>query len=357
VGAGEAPLNPDGLAYEINRDAQGDLWISDYAASEIWRVHPPTGAYTVYQGMSGASDAHMDTATGTVWWTDASEGSSTLGAISLATGKVTTWTLTTTGTTWGLTIDTAGQVWTTDYTDHLVYRFRPTSRQFCSYAIPNSGSSDYILARGTDIWLGGFSPNAGIIKLDAETNPTTGQFTTWQLPSGAYPQGMALGDNGELWWADEDLGELGRLDPASNTVMTYTVPAGGNPEMLRLEGGKVWYTESLSGAIGVLDPAQVVPMSRAVTPITAGVSPSCRSLPVGNTSDATTRSGTLAWSLVTYQHALSGGWEDYRLPGGAYPWGITIAGRDVWAVDQARKQLVHLVMRGNNEAYLPVTIR
>jgi streptogramin lyase len=169
ITAQEAPLNQNGVAYEVNPDDHGDLWISDDGAGEIWRVHPPTGAYTVYQGMSHASDARMDAA-GSVWWSDASQNNK-LGRISLNAGTVTTWTLTATGSTWGIAFD-AGHVWTTDFIDGVVFRFAPGSGELCSYAMPGSGTSDYIAARGGVVWLGD-NLNSRIVKLDAAANKFT----------------------------------------------------------------------------------------------------------------------------------------------------------------------------------------
>ena len=48
----EDSLAPTGIAYEINPDAHGNLWITDYGANQIWRVHPATGAVTVYSGLA-----------------------------------------------------------------------------------------------------------------------------------------------------------------------------------------------------------------------------------------------------------------------------------------------------------------
>ena len=87
----EAALDQSGAAYEVNRDERGDLWVSDNGAGEVWQIHPPTGAYTVYQGLSNANDARVDVA-GSIWWTD-STFDNKLGRISPGEGKVTTWKL------------------------------------------------------------------------------------------------------------------------------------------------------------------------------------------------------------------------------------------------------------------------
>ena len=116
----EDSLNPAGIAYEINPDTRGNLWISDDGANQVWQFHPATGVVTTYTGLANASDARMDPA-GMVWWTNAAN--TDLGRISPGTSTMVTWTLPGTGTLWGTAFDDAGRVWTTDFSSGVVYRF------------------------------------------------------------------------------------------------------------------------------------------------------------------------------------------------------------------------------------------
>jgi streptogramin lyase len=348
IPAQEAALNPAGLAYEVNADPRGDLWISDDGVAEIWQIHPPAGAYTVYQDMSYASDARMDGA-GMIWWTDAGFESK-LGRISPSAGTVTTWTLPEAGQLWGLAFDDNGLVWATDVFNDRVYSFAPGSGQLCAYPLPDGGASDYLLARGTTIWLGD-NANGRIVKLD----PAADEFTSWQLLADAYPQGLALDANGDLWWADELRDELARLEPASNRVTAYALPAGTAPAMIALDRGQVWYTGSFSGALGLLGPAVATGASVVVARTSAAVTPDCRALGGGITSAAVTRAGTLAWSSQTYQAVAGAGGRVYQLPSGASPWGLTVSAGQVWAVDQGRQQLIRVAVDQQIEykVYLP----
>src|SRR5512143_755430 len=69
IPAQEAGLNPAGIAYQVNPDAGGNLWISDYGAYEVWRVDPATSVYTIYRGMANVTDARKSTSQ-EVWWVD-----------------------------------------------------------------------------------------------------------------------------------------------------------------------------------------------------------------------------------------------------------------------------------------------
>ena len=71
--AGELPLDEAGAAYEINRDAQGSLWITDIGAGEIWQLDPAGGVYTIYHGISDPVDARRSE-TGDIWWGDIAQG-------------------------------------------------------------------------------------------------------------------------------------------------------------------------------------------------------------------------------------------------------------------------------------------
>jgi len=86
----EMNLTAGGSVYEVNPDAHGNLWLSEYAADRVWQVNLATDVYTIYEGLPNASDARRDAA-GDVWWSDYDGGN--LGRISLSAGTVTTWTL------------------------------------------------------------------------------------------------------------------------------------------------------------------------------------------------------------------------------------------------------------------------
>jgi streptogramin lyase len=134
ITAQETDLNPDGEACEVNADAAGNLWISDYGTDQLWRVDPATDATTIYEDMTSAADARMDVS-GDVWWTDVDNNK--LGRISLSANEVTIWSFGVEGLPQGLAFDDAGHVWVTDLYYPKFYRFDPASGELCTSSCPN----------------------------------------------------------------------------------------------------------------------------------------------------------------------------------------------------------------------------
>jgi streptogramin lyase len=352
----EHPLDPAGVAFEVNPDTRGNLWISDDGANQVWQFHPATGVVTTYTGLANASDARMDPA-GMVWWTNAAN--TDLGRISPGTSTMVTWTLPGTGLLWGISFDDAGRVWITDFLDGMIYRFTPGTTEACTYAVPDTGASNYILAQGADIWLGDWL-NRRLLKLD----PSADLFTIWQLTDVASPMGMAMEANGNLWWADEQLSILARLEPGSDRMTAYALPVGAQTEMVALSGGKVWYTEYVKGTVGMLDPAVATGVSATLVKTTAPVTPTCSIVGAGTSSSVPSSTRTWASTLAAYRQIVnSGGWSVYQMPPNASPWGIAVTNEEVWVVDQGpgRQKLAHLLTSlppiVTREVYLPLIVR
>ena len=73
----ETALDPAGAAYEVNADAQGLLWISDYDRGQVRGLYPEDGYFEVYPVLGHPSDARHD---GThLWWVDAARQTSSVG--------------------------------------------------------------------------------------------------------------------------------------------------------------------------------------------------------------------------------------------------------------------------------------
>jgi streptogramin lyase len=338
-------LTLGGSVYEVNPDAHGNLWLSEFEADQVWQLNPATGVYTIYHDLVAVNDARMDAA-GDVWWSDFWNGN--LGRISLTAATVTTWTLPGAGSPLGIAFDDAGQVWVTDDWESNVYRFSPTSTQVCSYTVPDDGLSSYIVSHAGGLWLGDYE-NGRILKLD----PAAGQFTQWQLPAWADPVGLAVDGSDNLWWADGGLRALACLEPAIGRMTTYTLPYGEEPVMLAFSGESVWYTEVASGTLGVLNPALADGVSTTVVASAVAATPSCSTLGAGSSSPLTVSTDTAMWMPGDlFPRVHSGGWRVYELPWGAYPWGVAV--RDgVWVADQGRDKLLWL----SYSAYLPIVMR
>jgi streptogramin lyase len=207
-----------------------------------------------------------------------------------------------------------------------------------------------VVAGGGYIWLGD-NVNWRIVRLD----PSRSEFTFWDIANNAYPTGLVWSPRGDLWWADNWTGTLGRLEPALNRVTTYVLPAvtGGQPAMLTARGGQIWYTEDVSGTVGALSPGQASGTSVTKSPQTVVATAACQNLGNGTSAPAVVRTNTLTWTETTYGSLpnIGSGWTTYQLPDGAWPWGITAHGNQVYAVDQYRHMLLSLTL---HDLYLPV---
>jgi streptogramin lyase len=347
--AEDTELNPSGTAYEVNADEDGNLWVSDFSADEIRQINPATGVYTIYQGLSSPSDARADGA-GNAWWSDSNNR---LRRLALGSGLVTTWTLPAGRVPLGTAVDAAGNVWVTDSTNPLLHRFDPATTQLCSYAVPDGGISNYIVADGTDIWL-----SDHVVSRILRLEPASGDFTMWDLPWSSFINGIGVDKDGNIWVAESgDHSLLAQLEPQINQLTAYTLPVGIWPEMLVVHEGLVWYSEDNSGTVGVLDPAAANGVASTLVVSTEQVTPSCSILGPGSSAAAVTSSSTATWSASVLTNVVdSDGWTVYSLPAGSAPWGITVLDEDVFVVDQGRQRLVR-ISAVSWSLYLPIVMR
>ena len=178
----ETPLNPNGQVHELYSSTNGELWISDYFAGEIWRVDPVSKTYTVYENLYGASDGQLDDS-GTLWWSDFDENR--LGQLVPGQNTATLWSLPSDGNLLGLAIDEAQRIWVANVSESNLYRFDPAANELCQYSIPLGGGVDYLLSHDGLIWLGD-TVLGRLLSLDTTSNI----FKAWDLAAGCLPTGF-----------------------------------------------------------------------------------------------------------------------------------------------------------------------
>ena len=80
----------------------------------------------------------------------------------------------------------------------------------------------------------------------------------WPVPTkGAHPPDPAVGADGSLWFTEQMVNKLGRLDPKTGEFKEYPLVEGKNsgPHGLVAEReGNIWFTANFGGYIGKLDP-------------------------------------------------------------------------------------------------------
>ena len=356
----EAPLDYAVLLYEVNRNAAGKLYVTDWGGGLIWRVDDPTtGAYSRF-GVGGApNDARPDSA-GDIWFTD--YYSRRLGRISAgANPSLTAWYVDTSRSDYnlaGLAVDDNDRVWFSEFggpeqlPEPLLYRFDPANNnQLCTYTLPDSGNSSYyVLYAGGFVWLSD-SLKGRIVRLNPD--PRNLQATYWSLSAGSEPRGLAIDASGNIWWADQSSNELGRLEVTQtniNRITTYSLPRVSTiPQMVAARDGKIWYTAyGKSAAIyGILDPDLARKSYSYPNPVPQPATATCA--PLGEGTPTSMSHGTeplLGWStdvLWTDITPSGAGWTVYEAAGGGYPYGILAETARVWVTDQQHQVSPRLV--------------
>jgi streptogramin lyase len=348
----EAALNHSGQVWEINLDDAGNLWISDFKADEIWQVHPASGAYTIYQELQAPADARLD-ASGNLWWGDGVEGR--FGRLDLATGTAHWWLTPGADSLFGTQIDDQGNFWVAGWAVPALFKFQPEAGQLCTYTLPLEGSADYPIYHDGYLWLGD-NANGRLLRL----NPANHQFTGWELPAFAYPQGLAVADEGLVWYADPSSSEIASFTPAANRLERYALPFGTDPEMITTQGSQVWYTEDWQGTLGRLDPAVATPVTETLSPTTSTAAPSCALVRPVLTETVTIATGNLNWASQSYSATVdSGGWQILQIPYESLPWGIVATDQAIYAVENYSQVLIRLEseIEAGNDIYLPLLIK
>ena len=80
---------------------------------------------------------------------------------------------------------------------------------------------------------------------------TTGTLTEYPLSTGASPEGIVAGFDGNLWFAENGANKIGRISPGG-VLFEYAIPTDGSQPQDVAVGpdGSIWFTEQLGNNIG-----------------------------------------------------------------------------------------------------------
>jgi cysteine-rich repeat protein len=251
-------LGTDGVVYNDS----GVIWID-----------PRTGEQGIFP-MNGGGHSIQRDHDGNMWITQADHD--TLTKLDVHTGAFTYYPLPKIGDDQGayphtLRFDAEGKIWFTLTKSNHVARFDPDTAQFTYYRLPPSDPAEVGLsipvAYGCDvapdqeIW---FSQLFG--QRIGRLNPATGTITAWKPPFYG-PRRLRVGADGVVWVPGYGSGVLGRFDPAIERWKVYPLPTGiagppgyGNSEEpyalnANRQTGDVWITGSASDTLIRFDPA------------------------------------------------------------------------------------------------------
>jgi virginiamycin B lyase len=80
----------------------------------------------------------------------------------------------------------------------------------------------------------------------------------WDTPTkGAHPHDPAVGNDGSLWFTEQMINRLGRLDPKNGNIREFVIAGDRNygPHgLVSDKQGNIWFTANSGGFIGKLDP-------------------------------------------------------------------------------------------------------
>ena len=350
----EAQLSPGRSVWEINKSMDDDLIVSHPGAEEIWR-ELNGDMFTVYQNITDVQDARTDSL-GNIWWSDRGR---VFGLISTPTNVITTWQVPAGQEIWGLALDQKDNLWMTGWPDSnsKLFSFDLEASQLCTYTLPTSTNSTYVVQDEGKLWLGNREEDR--IYRVSETI-TDALVSWWEMPEGLdiSPNGLVPDGQGNLWWADQQLGGLGFLDTSIDQLLFYTLPIGTEPQMVFIESEWVWYTEITSdtdGTLGVLKPGTADYFTSTLTSDSAMITPDCAPLDYLSAEQAITRTETLTWTVpvpVSPEFAQDGWWI-YRLA--AEPYDLVERGSELFVTDQRSQKLLRIPLPRLGQLHLQVT--
>lgn len=193
------------------------------------------------------------------------------------TATLTEWSLPDGGSgPWGIAVDSFGKVWFSENETNRIAMFDPTTNALREWDIPSGGNPKYTSVQSVGSSVRVYFTEYGADRVGFFDN-ITNTFYEWTLPncgvsgplgSGCKPVGIAVDTaTGDIWFTEANRGVIGQLNPTSNTLTEYVLPAIPAPgtdlrpwgvavQRITTVGATnlfVWFTELGNNAIGRLE--------------------------------------------------------------------------------------------------------
>ena len=95
-------------------------------------------------------------------------------------------------------------------------------------------------------------------NLPAGVNELDVKIQEWAVPTkGAHPHDPAVGADGALWFTEQMVNKIGRLDPKTGEFKEYPLATDKNSGphgLVADKDGNIWFTANFGWYIGKLDP-------------------------------------------------------------------------------------------------------
>jgi len=156
-------------------------------------------------------------------------------------------------------IDSKGILWVADGPNQRWLSYDTKTDRFLAFAWPrgkgNAGGNTMALHPDGTVWATGAGKEAR--KLD----PSTGTFSFYEAPAakqrkdpGAY--GMAVAGDGSVWFAEDNVDLMARIDPATGNVEEFKIPYQGHAFPRRMNSdanGDLWVALWNAGKLMKID--------------------------------------------------------------------------------------------------------
>ncbi|WP_440710158.1 Vgb family protein [Herbiconiux sp. YIM B11900] len=223
----------------------GAIWFNDFAEPQMGRFDPLTTAVSMFPtGGSGTAFSPVVGSDGAIWFGDPGNE----GIASLASDGTITRVRDPHGSLVVHVVAAGdGRLWYSRDGLPVLVRYDPATGVFDELLL--SGGDTYGLTVDTvgEVWVGTHGLVSHVAAGDVVTEyPIPSTIPFWP----GYPTSLAAGHHARLYFTDEQLG-LGRIDPGGAVTFQRPPFAGAAPRELAVTSvGTLWYTDPARGTIG-----------------------------------------------------------------------------------------------------------
>ena len=167
-----------------------------------------------------------------------------------------------------VTVDRGGNVWFTESNATKLGRFDPSTGIFKEYTVPGAGDMWGItIDSHGNIWVSQYSLKGSVKPGGAVApggsgrlirfDPNNGNFTVIDIPTpGAFPFRLTSDAEGRIWFTELLGNQIGYYDPSSGNLREYLVPTqfAGPADLTFDTHGTLWFTEAYNGSVAKFDP-------------------------------------------------------------------------------------------------------
>lgn len=236
----EFPLPTGDDVEGITEGGDGNIWFSEPGANKIGRM-TPQGVVTSFPIMGDDPDPRGITLgpDGNVWYTEFYDGY--IGRVT-PQGVITRFEIPDYAPyAWAITTGPDGDLWFSESEDDVIGRFDPRTQQFkASLQVPTQDATPWglLLAPDKHVW---FTERNGD-KIAEVVGKTIREFKI-NVP-GSYPEALAPGSDGDLWFTMSQAGEVGHIDPVTGKIGSLLkLTSGSIPNGIAAGFNKnLWFT-------------------------------------------------------------------------------------------------------------------